>query len=340
MIDIMKKLLNISMHPTKTKYISVNDDSPEPFYMGNMPVNKCSSYIYLGANISADSFSDQIEADVKQKETQAFKFYSFINKNFDAPFKVKKKVWQNALMSSLMFSCESWLTNDVKSINTVYNETLKYLLRVRTNTCNDITFLETGICDAKSVIKSRQTNFFRKLYNSSHYNGSYINNIINLVKYHRTPAARYLLEIENNNENIYENFMIETKNKVLRSDTTKRVAYKNMNPELNVHPLYSCNLDEYKRIELTRLRLISHNLRIETQRWSRIEAENRLCNCGLIQNEEHVLCNCPLTQFIRNKPRYNNLNFASIENLMKSEALDLASYTYESLKLIYDINTR
>ena len=132
--------------------------------------------------------------------------------------------------------------------------------------------------------------------------------------------------------------MIETKNKVLRSDTTKRVAYKNMNPELNVHPLYSCNLDEYKRIELTRLRLISHNLRIETQRWSRIEAENRLCNCGLMQNEEHVLCNCILTQFIRNKPKYNNLNFSSIENLMKSEALDLANYTYEALNLIYDMN--
>ena len=327
--------LNMSKHPTKTKYIAINDNTSESFFMGGMEIKRCNSYDYLGTIISANTLSDQIAAQTKVKQAQALKFYSFLNKNYDAPFYVKKKVWESALTSSIMYSCETWLTNNVKSINKIYNESLKNLLGVRKSTCNDIIFVETGIPDAKTFIKNRQYNFFRKLYNSSYYQGSYIQKVINLVKYYRTPAARYIISIENINDDIKNKFLCDVKTEIITSVSSKRVAYRNLNPELNIHAIYNSNIAEYKRIETTRLRLISHNLRIETQRWSRIAAENRLCNCGLVQTEEHILCHCPLTENIRNRLEYDNCNFETIADLMKADPGKLSDFIFEALGKIY-----
>ena len=51
----------------------------------------------------------------------------------------------------------------------------------------------------------------------------------------------------------------------------------------------------------TRLRLSSHRLRIETGRWSRIPRENRLCACGVIQDEAHAIQVCPNVGHIRQR---------------------------------------
>ena len=59
------------------------------------------------------------------------------------------------------------------------------------------------------------------------------------------------------------------------------------------------NISEHCRIAYTRIRTSSHRLRVETGRWARIPVESRLCGCGGIQTEEHVLLRCNLTQDIR-----------------------------------------
>ena len=58
-------------------------------------------------------------------------------------------------------------------------------------------------------------------------------------------------------------------------------------------------IPEVYRISFSRLRLSSHRLRIETGRWSRIPRDRRLCPCGQIQDEEHVLAHCQITQHLR-----------------------------------------
>ena len=79
------------------------------------------------------------------------------------------------------------------------------------------------------------------------------------------------------------------------------ITYLEINPELSVFPLYSKQIPEYARISATRLRLSSHNLRIETGRWARIQREDRLCSCGNLQTEEHVLLYCERTAALRSE---------------------------------------
>lgn len=58
-------------------------------------------------------------------------FAIFCAKNISMPFGLKKKILQAVLMSSSVYSSESWLTNNTKEIEAVYHKSLKLLLAVR-----------------------------------------------------------------------------------------------------------------------------------------------------------------------------------------------------------------
>ena len=78
---------------------------------------------------------------------------------------------------------------------------------------------------------------------------------------------------------------------------------------------------------------MSHNLRIETGRWSRIPRERRVCLCDAtqLQTENHVLISCPLTHNIR--ANYQMLDFSDINRLFGEELhiLQLCAYIHEVL---------
>jgi len=64
---------------------------------------------------------------------------------------------------------------------------------------------------------------------------------------------------------------------------------------------HSTSIPDRDQLWATQLRLSSHRLVIETGRWSRIPRDNRLCSCGAIQTEEHVICFCLLSHSIRSQ---------------------------------------
>ena len=81
-----------------------------------------------------------------------------------------------------------------------------------------------------------------------------------------------------------------------------------MNVGLKVHDIYSkkCFITETHRIAFTRFRVSSHSLAIEAGRWNRrgrgrLAIEERLCTCGQVQTEEHVISDCPISKHIRDQ---------------------------------------
>ena len=102
-----------------------------------------------------------------------------------------------------------------------------------------------------------------------------------------------------------------------------------------MHEVYrkSVYVPDYLRVCLTRLRLMSHNLKIETGRWSRLPREDRVCQCDRIsvQDEKHVLLDCPMSAQVRR--RYQLLPFESVSSLMKcNNVLDLCKFVKEILE--------
>ena len=87
----------------------------------------------------------------------------------------------------------------------------------------------------------------------------------------------------------------------LKTNSSKRTTYLLMNPLLKAPTIYKNeNIPEYKRFYYTRLRLSSHNLKIETGRWTRTPRNRAYVLCREdIQTEQHVLLNCSVTQELR-----------------------------------------
>ena len=113
---------------------------------------------------------------------------------------------------------------------------------------------------------------------------------------------------------LVEGSVQELKENIRSSERSKFKTYRDINLKMEKPDLYNLDIPEHMRIKVTRFRLSSHNLKIETGRWSRIPRDNRLCGCGEIQTERHVVEACCLTTHIRHKYGYTNVDaFSAIK---------------------------
>ena len=107
-----------------------------------------------------------------------------------------------------------------------------------------------------------------------------------------------------------------------------------INENLITHEIYckKNKISEVYRVAFTRFRVSSHLLAVETGRWNRrgrgrLPMEDRLCTCGLVQSEEHVVSVCPVSQDIR-----NYYEFTCIRDLLSGR------FDNDTVcKIIYDI---
>ena len=105
------------------------------------------------------------------------------------------------------------------------------------------------------------------------------------------------------------------KDNISNSDSSKRTTYKQINPDLSVHSVYKSKIpiNEYFRVAFTRFRVSAHSLAVEVGRWNRrgrgrLPLEERLCACGEIQTEVHVVQQCTLTQHLRDNYGFTNIH--------------------------------
>ena len=130
-----------------------------------------------------------------------------------------------------------------------------------------------------------------------------------------------------------ENDLRCIRNRVINSTRTKSIEYLKINPSLKVPNFYKCKSQlDFKRIQLTRFRLGSHNLYIERGRWLRKLREERVCQCDntSIQDEEHVVISCVLTNHVRNS--YNLYPISLVDFFENNEPVIQLSFIYDIMK--------
>jgi hypothetical protein len=328
--------LNMLVHPTKSEYMCINSKDKEPFKIDNICIKRVESYVYLGTPISPKAINQHVKEHIQSKQAHVMKFYNFVSKNNDAPFQVKYKVWNAALSSAILYGCETWYTSDLKAAEQVLLQTLKSLMGVRTQTCTDILLVELGISSAKAYISYKQQEFMKRKMAQDSFNSSLLKMAVDMALNARSPMGRYLERLLLNENDVRESDLDLLKQSIQNSQSSRRTAYLTLNPSLTVHPVYSNpNIPEFARISFSRLRLISHSLKIETGRWSRIDLQDRLCNCGEIQSEQHVLLKCQLTEELRNTYA---MSYNSMKQLMESEDLyELTMFTHKVLHYMYSL---
>ena len=93
---------------------------------------------------------------------------------------------------------------------------------------------------------------------------------------------------------------------LMQSQSSRRMTYRLLNPSLETSEIYckKQHINEIHRISYTQFCISGHSLAVETGRWNRrgrgrLPMEERLCPCGAVQTEVHVIESCPLTNDIR-----------------------------------------
>ena len=88
--------------------------------LGDIVIEHCEKYTYLGSIFTADgSMNTVLTEHVKDKLKHLLKLIAFFQKNNDFTFYVKRKILEAAFLPTLLYGCESWLTDNVSKVESV-----------------------------------------------------------------------------------------------------------------------------------------------------------------------------------------------------------------------------
>ena len=238
-------------------------------------------------------------------------------------------------ISTITYAGEGWLGGQLKPLESMHIRAIKCLLGVRATTCTDMALLELGYASLDKLLLHRRSVYMKKKMLYIQENDP-LNQAMSLCEKLNTCCYRTLMYARGlRTDPIQEDIMLRKQHMEQKAaNSSKRQFYLQVNPECSVHPVYTTSgrIPEQYRTAFTRLRLVSHNLKIETGRWSRIVRERRTCQCdGIsVQTEHHALFKCPLTRHLQ--PNKDIHDFTTAFNYMNHTAV--CSFIYKVLKCL------
>lgn len=307
--------MKVNMSKTKFFGINVGPREREPFHVHGVTVQWCDRYTYLGSVFTSEgSLSSAIAAHAQVKMCHILKFISYVKKNVDTPFYVKKRLFHAALMSSVLYGCESWLGGSLKPIEKLYNWGIKQLLGVRMSTCNEICYLELGMPPVKAIVAQKQRKYFRNMWSERRaMDDDPWTHVVRLVLESDTLTSRRVFDLIHRDADDFGEAMAAVKLSVRSSNSSRRATYALLNPSFSVHDVYLQRkfINDVFRGSFSKLRVSGHSLAVETGRWNmrgrgRLPLEERLCPCGAVQTELHVVESCPQTLSLRDQYQFNS----------------------------------
>ena len=329
----------MEINEKKTKFMVINhsEEDKAPLKIRNRTIDYCEKYLYLGSWFTDDGNQKSMLKLHEPAQTLTLnKFTIFCNVNTEMPYFYKSLVMDAAVISSIFYSCETWLGSHPEYAINTYNKLLRILLGVRETTSIEMSLVESGKQPAKYLLKERQKQFITKKMQNRDMEEPF-QKAYEMCKNANTPGYKFLQKLTRDSPDIesLEICVNKIRNKPLTF--TKFVTYRTeLNPELNSHAVYgkATYIPDYLRASFTRLRLMSHRLKVETGRWSRTERSRRVCQCDRtsVQDESHVLLTCRISAQLREE--FRTLSFTSISSLFEShDMFNMCRYINKVLKL-------
>lgn len=330
----------LHLQPKKCGFICINSRETDSITLKNGKINSINEISYLGSIISnSGNIDHDIKLEVDSKVKQFNKFYAFLNKNRNAPMTVKMKVLQSCVCSAVLYNCESWGNANITNLEKKYTTTLKYMLGVRNQTCNEFPYVELGLMQLKTLIKRRQYKFYKNAICEKDW--PLLRHIIRQSRDLNTNYIKYydkLIEDYENEKSIVSEAIKQQKSIITekaKAGKSKYMTYIKINPNLEKACIYEKNISMCALQKVTRLRTVSHSLAIETGRHGRNRKpiEERLCHCGKIESEEHFLLKCTSYEHIRTK--HNISPDLSISSVLEHNNIDKYVNDLNEIRSIY-----
>ena len=323
----------LTLNFSKSAYMIINgkNELKTDIELSNGNLEYVSSYTYLGTIITdSGSIKHDVLCHINSKRSNlTIKYSNFCRKNYLAPLYIKQMVLDTCVNAALVYGCESWGNYLAPTIDTIYRQGLKTALSIRHSVNNEIVYVESDRYPLTIRIKKQQLKFWLSLQDldPQHHISKFILLAVNLnipyIKHYKNLETLYQ-NPKNCQDTLRADFTAETKVKFEREgniDPDSRLgAYLQCNPLLTCPT--SLPVFEPDRITVTRYRTGSHQLKIETGRFSvpHIPRDERLCPCfTAVQTLKHCLQDCPLLSSLRTKhsvTTLNDINNPSISNFL------------------------
>ena len=284
----------------KCQFIAINGDAndTQPLPFGGKTLQHVPHLETLGSHLSArGSLEEDLQLHFKARYKACIKFYNFLRENKLAPLIVKLNVLKACVTNSFLYNCETFGNLIPTDLEKTYNKLLRRTLNVRPNTPALTLYIESGFLPITSLIHARQLKFYSRYRDRAAGMNtpraqlfarllseptSYMQHYINLCEKYDSP------------EDVYKKSSEEVKERLrscAENNQYKYEIYGEINPNLVTSPFLG-SLNKFSG-DIIRFRLGSHNLPIETGRWSRIPRDERLCGvCKVLGDEKHALFDC------------------------------------------------
>ena len=237
--DLMMKKIKISLsycrindikiQESKCKFIVINgkddDRNPIPFVDGST-IKVSNNLDILGVFISENNKEDNTN-HMKKRYHNVIKFCNYLKENKYAPLCVKLKVLDSCVISTLLYGCETFGNSIPDGLEEIYFKLVKAAMGVRSNVPNYLSIIEAGMLPLKSLIWSRQLNYFRRFRHSLQEN-SIRKKLFEDLILQPSPYLQHYLYLDENYENskrIYEEHINKLKNEI-RMKNDEDLHYK------------------------------------------------------------------------------------------------------------------
>ena len=328
-IDASEEKFMVS-NMTKTFYLHLCDD---PFteaiklYNGNViKAAENNEHVYLGMwfKTTAD-ITEQMICNLDHRGFNIKKFYDWLDVNLITPINIKLVVMDACMFAAYLYGCECWSTIDkvTDKLLVIERKLLKSILQVKPSTPNAIVYTELGRCDRISMIKVRQKKFYancKKLTKEE----AVMRCILDLCK--DLDIVKYYEDLNNGLDVQSRERM---KDEITGATTTHHERYREITDVSYVDAIYGQFLREDKRVAITRWRLSSHDLRIETGRYTSPSTPREARTCSkcpeYVEDEDHVLFQCPLYDSVRTRFRATFLKLSTVYAMLNPTNIEDAN---------------
>ena len=331
------------------------------------------SFSYLGVVFSCGGSFMQNAKYLSDKALKAMHSLFQIIKGVETPINITLQLFDSLVASILNYGCESWGFLNAECIERIHRKFLKYILNVKTSTNNYAVYKELGRYPLSIERQLRIIKYWFKLLDSANSNcilkQVYNSMLADMTKTTSTQKQSWINKVKdlldkNGFTEVWYNPHLIHKEKFLA--ILKRRLIDNFIVDLRAGLNHSTSMSLFREIRetfdlssyllklqnrkqrnaITKLRLSSHSLYIETGRHTGVARENRkciLCNKNDLEDEFHFVLKCPLYQELRTTyiKRYytNNPSMYKFLELLNSKGKCLKNLALYIIKAFEVRNT-
>ena len=151
---------------------------------------------------------------------------------------LRKKVFDAAVTTSVLYGCESWLNCDMKPIEKEYKWCTKQLLGVRKTTNNDMCMVELGLPSLRALIKAKRRKFLHKIWSARDtMNDDPLMHAMRIVMSHNDQVSRYITDLTFNDVDDVEEAKQKMRLDIINSGSNRSTFYKKIKSKLSVYEI-------------------------------------------------------------------------------------------------------